>query len=153
MAGPLARPSSTRCPTWPFANATSSVLIYISSHGGRVLSGAFAGEYLLPVDTVLASDENLAQTAISGDEFSAALKATRLRKVLVIFDCCHAGGIGQPKEGIRLHTSRPACLMPTTSGSPGAGAGPSCRPHAIPNLPTCRLLRPTACSPSICSPG
>ena len=85
------------------ANATSSVLIYISSHGGRVLSGAFAGEYLLPVDTVLASDENLAQTAISGDEFSAALKAIPARKVLVIFDCCHAGGIGQPKEGSGSH--------------------------------------------------
>lgn len=80
------------------AQPASAVLIYISSHGGRVVSGAFAGEYILPVDTVLDSGEDLAVTAISGDEFTAALKAIPARKVLVIFDCCHAGGIGQPKD-------------------------------------------------------
>ena len=85
------------------AHAASGVLIYISSHGGSVLSGAFAGEYILPVDTMLASDEDLAQTAISGDEFTSALKAIPARKVLVIFDCCHAGGIGQPKDGPGSH--------------------------------------------------
>ncbi len=77
---------------------TSSVLLYISSHGGRVVSGAFAGEYILPVDTVLASDGDLARTAISGAEFTAALKAIAARKMLVIFDCCHAGGLSQPKD-------------------------------------------------------
>jgi uncharacterized caspase-like protein len=76
----------------------SGVLVYISSHCGRVVSGAFAGEYILPVDTVLASDRDLAVTAISGAEFTTALKAISARKVLVIFDCCHAGGIGQPKD-------------------------------------------------------
>jgi hypothetical protein len=80
------------------AKPTSGVLVYISSHGGRVVSGAVAGEYILPVDTVLASDQDLALTAISGDEFTTALKAISARKVLVIFDCCHAGGIGQPKD-------------------------------------------------------
>ena len=80
------------------AQPTSAVLVYISGHGGRVVSGAFAGEYILPVDTMLASGEDLAVTAISGDEFTTALKAIRARKVLVIFDCCHAGGIGQPKD-------------------------------------------------------
>jgi hypothetical protein len=49
------------------ARPASAVLIYISSHGGRIMSGAFAGEYILPVDTVLASDEDLAVTAISGE--------------------------------------------------------------------------------------
>ena len=80
------------------AHPASGFLVYISSHGGRVVSGAFAGEYILPVDTVLACDEDLALTAISGAEFTAALKAIPARKVLVIFDCCHAGGIGQPKD-------------------------------------------------------
>ena len=80
------------------AGPESAVLVYISGHGGRVASGPGAGEYLLPVEAVLDSDAELASTAISGDEFTAALRAIGARKVLVVFDCCHSGGIGQPKD-------------------------------------------------------
>ncbi|MFZ1241752.1 MAG: caspase family protein [Anaerolineae bacterium] len=80
------------------ADADSTVLFYISSHGGRIESGPYAGEYLLPVDTRFASDQDLAETAISGTEFTAALRAIPAGKLLVVFDCCHSGGIGQPKD-------------------------------------------------------
>lgn len=80
------------------ANAESTVFFYISSHGGRVESGPAAGEYLLPVDTDYSSAEAVAQTAIAGAEFTEALRAIPARKVLVAFDCCHSGGIGQPKD-------------------------------------------------------
>ncbi len=76
----------------------STVFFYLSSHGGRIETGPYAGEYLLPVDTVYTAEESIAQTAISGNEFTAALRAIPARKVVVIFDCCHAGGIGQPKD-------------------------------------------------------
>ena len=76
----------------------STVFIYISSHGGRIESGPYAGEYLLPVDTIYTSDQSIARSAISGAEFTAALRAIPARKVVVVFDCCHAGGIGQPKD-------------------------------------------------------
>ena len=76
----------------------ATVFVYLSSHGGRLESGPYAGEYLLPVDTLYASDQSLAETAVSGAEFTAALHAIPARKVVVVFDCCHAGGIGQPKE-------------------------------------------------------
>jgi len=76
----------------------STVFLYVSSHGGRIESGPCAGEYLLPVDTAYTSAESLAQTAISGIEFTEALRAIPARKVVVAFDCCHAGGIGQPKD-------------------------------------------------------
>src|SRR4051794_18963818 len=79
-------------------NKDSTALIYFSGHGGRIDSGSHTGEYLLPVDTIYPTDEDLARTAISGDEFTAALKRIEARKVLVIFDCCHAGGIGQPRD-------------------------------------------------------
>jgi len=78
-------------------NQDSTVFIYLSSHGGRIDSGSHAGEYILPVDTVYTSDESIADTAISGDEFTEALRGIPARKVLVIFDCCHSGGVGQPK--------------------------------------------------------
>ena len=80
------------------SHADSTVLIFFSGHGGRIESGPHAGQYLLPVDTVYPSVEDLARTAISGAEFTAALNAIPARKVVVIFDCCHAGGIGQPRD-------------------------------------------------------
>ncbi len=80
------------------SNPESTVFLYISSHGGQVESGAYAGEYLLPIDAVYTSGESVAQTAISGNELTQALRAIPSRKVIVIFDCCHSGGIGQPKE-------------------------------------------------------
>ena len=77
----------------------STVFVYLSSHGGRLESGPYAGEYLLPVDTRYTTDQSLAQTTISSAEFTAALRAIPARKVVVVLDCCHAGGIGQPKDG------------------------------------------------------
>jgi hypothetical protein len=80
------------------ADADSCVFIYFSGHGGRVDAGPHAGEYLLPFDTRYPPDEELARTAISGKEFNAALDRLRSRKVFVVFDCCHAAGVGQPKH-------------------------------------------------------
>ena len=80
------------------SNPDATVFFYLSSHGGRLESGSYAGEYLLTVDTLYTSDQSLAETAISGAEFTTALRAIPARKVVVVFDCCHASGIGQPKE-------------------------------------------------------
>jgi hypothetical protein len=79
-------------------NPESTACLYISSHGGQVESGPHAGEYLLPVDTDYSSGQSVAETAISGAEFTEALRAIPARKVVVVFDCCHSGGIGQPKD-------------------------------------------------------
>lgn len=76
----------------------STVLIYFSGHGAQILAGDQAGAYLLPVDVRYGSDEELARTAISDKEFSAALRKLRSRRVLVMFDCCHSGGIGETKN-------------------------------------------------------
>ena len=76
----------------------STVFIYVSSHGGSVEFGPHAGEYLLPVDADFTSGASLAQTAVSGAQFTEALRAIPARKLVVIFDCCHSGGIGQPKD-------------------------------------------------------
>ena len=80
------------------SDVDSSVVIYISSHGGQVDFGPHAGEYLLPVDADCTSGTSLAQTAIAGTDFTEALRAITARKLVVLFDCCHAGGIGQPKD-------------------------------------------------------
>lgn len=80
------------------SNPDSVVALYLSSHGGQIESGPHAGEYILPVDVDYTSDVAVARTAISGAEFTDALRNIPARKVLILFDCCHSGGIGQPKD-------------------------------------------------------
>jgi len=79
-------------------DSDSTVFFYISSHGGQIILGDHAGEYLLPVDMVNSSLEVFAQSAISSTNFTEALRKIPARKMVVIFDCCHSGGIGQPKD-------------------------------------------------------
>jgi hypothetical protein len=76
------------------ADDRSTVLIYFSGHGGRLASG----DYLLPVDAVYPDEAALARSALSAADFTAALRAIRARKLVVILDCCHAGGIGETKD-------------------------------------------------------
>jgi hypothetical protein len=93
-------------------DADSTAFLYFSGHGGRIESGPCMGEYLLPVDTLYPGEAELARTAVSGEEFTAALYAIAVRKVLVVLDCCHAGGIGQPRE-----------LRPAPAIKPGLSEG------------------------------
>ena len=79
-------------------NSESTVFIFLACHGGRLLSGPYAGQYILPVDVDYESGESIARTAISGELFTAKLRNIKVRKLTVILDCCHAGGIGQPRQ-------------------------------------------------------
>jgi hypothetical protein len=80
------------------ADPDSTAFLYFSGHGGRVEQGPAAGQYLLPVDTVYPPEEALANTAIAGSELTTFLRALKARQVVVVLDCCHAGGIGQPRD-------------------------------------------------------
>lgn len=80
------------------SDADATVLIYFSCHGAQLRSGPYAGEYLLPADASLLSEQILAETTLSGTELTQALHAIPARKLVIIFDCCHAGGLGQPKQ-------------------------------------------------------
>ncbi len=76
----------------------SVITIYFSGHGGRLAEGGQQQTYLLPVDAQMSSQQATIHNAISGKEFSRLLRNIPARKLLVIFDCCHSGGIGQPKS-------------------------------------------------------
>jgi Caspase domain/TIR domain len=78
-------------------NKDSTVFIYFSGHGGQIVSGPNSGAYLLPFDTVNTTSDELRSTAISGDEFTQLMNNIPSRKSFVVFDCCHAGGIGEVK--------------------------------------------------------
>ncbi|CAN93368.1 WD-40 repeat protein [Sorangium cellulosum So ce56] len=75
----------------------STALVYFSGHGGSITSGPRAGQYLLPVDVDGSSQDSLADTGISGDELTGLLSTVSAKRLLVILDCCYAGGVGDPK--------------------------------------------------------
>jgi hypothetical protein len=81
-------------------DAESTVLLYLSSHGGRLEAGTHAGAYILPVDAEISSEDALASTALAGAELTELVRAIPARKLVAIFDCCHAGGIGEPKAAV-----------------------------------------------------
>ena len=57
--------------------------------------------YLIPFGCDL---DDLARTAVSSVEFNEKLRAIQAKKVLVLLDCCHSGGIAEAK-GLRLDRS------------------------------------------------
>ena len=71
-----------------------TAIIFFSGHGGRIERGKQATNYLLPFDC---DPAKLKDTAISGEEFTNLLRNIQAQRLLVLFDCCHAGGIGEPK--------------------------------------------------------
>jgi hypothetical protein len=72
----------------------STAFIYFSGHGGRALENGVWRTYICPQE---ADPDNLAHTAIPGDEFSSLLAAIPARKLLVILDACHAAGSAELK--------------------------------------------------------
>ncbi|MEL6469902.1 MAG: caspase family protein [Cyanobacteria bacterium J06623_4] len=71
-------------------NDDSTVLIYFSGHGYQ-LSSSFVDSYHLLCHGY--STQNLKGTAVSGSEFTELLRDIPAKKLLVILDCCHAGGL------------------------------------------------------------
>ncbi|MBN2389506.1 MAG: caspase family protein [Anaerolineae bacterium] len=72
----------------------SCILLYFSGHGYQVSSSVSNAYFLMPYGYDV---HRLKQTAISGAEFTAKLRAIPAQKLLVLLDCCHAGGVGDAK--------------------------------------------------------
>ncbi|WP_414518430.1 caspase family protein [Nostoc sp. PCC 9305] len=74
-------------------NSDATVIIYYSGHGGRIQR---TNEYFLVPFRYDPSQR--ADTAISGVEFTQKIEAITARKLVVLLDCCHAGGVPALKE-------------------------------------------------------
>lgn len=84
-------------------NSESTVVIYFSGHGYQVASPTGEFYYLMPYGY---SINKLYQTAISGQEFAEKLRAITSQKLLILLDCCHAGGVGEAKvPGLEIAAS------------------------------------------------
>lgn len=80
------------------ASEQATVIVYFSGHGYRATSSMGEAYYLMPHGY---DAQRLAQTAISGDEFARRLRAVPAQKLVLLLDCCHAGGVGEAK-GLEL---------------------------------------------------
>ncbi|MCX6679744.1 MAG: caspase family protein [Methanothrix sp.] len=83
------------------ADESSTVIIYFSGHGYHASTPISEAYFLIPFGVQM---ERLKDTAISGSEFAARLQAIRSKKLLLLLDCCHAGGVGLAK-GLELAKS------------------------------------------------
>lgn len=72
----------------------STVIIYFSGHGYKLASGEESRYYLFPFGY---DSARLNRTAISGSEFTERLAGIKARKLLLLLDCCHAGGFDLAK--------------------------------------------------------
>lgn len=70
-------------------DSDSTVILFFSGHGVRAKDGKSWHTYLCPREI---QRENIANTAIPGNEFSKLLASVPSQKMLVIIDACHAGG-------------------------------------------------------------
>jgi hypothetical protein len=70
---------------------------FFSGHGGRIESGPRSENYLIPYD---ADPTDLPKTAIEGAELTSLLRNIKAGRLLVVFDCCHAGGTGETKGAL-----------------------------------------------------
>lgn len=68
----------------------ATVLIFYSGHGYQVTTSIGEFYYLMPFGY---NKNNLPETAISGREFIQMLQNIPAQKMLLLLDCCHAGGI------------------------------------------------------------
>ncbi len=82
------------------ATSESTVVVYFSGHGYHVTASTGEAYYLLPNGYDV---EQLYKTAVSGAEFIGKLAAIPAQKLLLLLDCCHAGGVGEAKApGLHL---------------------------------------------------
>jgi uncharacterized caspase-like protein len=70
-------------------------VVLFSGHGVHSHGRGEARQYILPYDCDLV---DLPGTAISGDEMMEMLHEIQTGRLLVLFDSCHSGGVGDPKS-------------------------------------------------------
>lgn len=76
------------------ADEASTVIVYFSGHGYQITK-PLKSYYLVPYGC---DAENLSETAISGGELVDLLRDIPAQRLLLLLDCCHAGGLTNLSE-------------------------------------------------------
>lgn len=98
------------------ANPDATVIVYYSGHGGRIPT---TQEYFLVPYGFDPSQRD--RTAISGLELTQKITAITTRKLVVLLDCCHAGGIPALKnlDDTFIKSSLPPDLLDVLASGSG----------------------------------
>lgn len=74
-----------------------TAIVYFTGHGLRDVSSGDPVFYLRPYDT---RQDSLRLSALRADDFAAEVRALNPKRLLVVLDCCHSGGMGAKGEPI-----------------------------------------------------
>lgn len=98
-------------------DTSATVFIYFSGHGGSPMASPIIDYFLVPYGF---SFDRLSETAISGKEFTKRIQSITAKKMLVMMDCCHAGGM-YGEKGLLDFIPKP--VPPDLSAVMQAGCG------------------------------
>ena len=93
------------------ADPAATALVFFSGHGYEI-----SRYYLLPYGYDML---DLAGTCIAGEDFTARLQAIAAKKLLVLLDCCHAGGIADAQGAPIAKSPAPPDLAAKLSAGSG----------------------------------
>jgi hypothetical protein len=97
----------------------ATVIVYFSGHGYEVTSTFGKATYLMPYGYDV---NQLFATAVSGQELTAKLEAIPAQKLLLLLDCCHAGGLDPTKGPAGMNMTKvPLPPEATTLLAQGSG--------------------------------
>jgi len=107
------------------ASGNATAVVYYSGHGWRDESADPPEYFLLPYDL---RENRYRSSALRAEDFGEAVDALRPRRLLVLLDCCHAGGMevkGRPAVPSRFVKSAiaPDLLMGEGGAFPAGGKG------------------------------
>ncbi len=105
------------------ASGNATAVVYYTGHGWRDAGGAF---YFIPYDV---QADRVRSSALRAEDLAEAVSALQPRRLLVVLDCCHAGGMGvkgaPPPAGYVGAAPAPALFMAAEPAvGPGAKGGP-----------------------------
>jgi uncharacterized caspase-like protein len=76
---------------WAAPGADTTAIVYYTGHGYRERRTGASDYYLIPYDI---REDQIKSRSLRAADFAEAVNALTPQRLLVILDCCHAGGMG-----------------------------------------------------------
>jgi hypothetical protein len=106
------------------ASGNATAIVYYTGHGWRDEAADPDEFYLIPYDV---REDKIRSRALRAADLADAIEALKPQRLLVVLDCCHAGGMGikdlaPPAAGYAASAFAPVRLMSGEQAAAGPGA-------------------------------